>query len=215
MAASANATTTKVDWDAVERDYRAGILSLREIASIQGITHGAINKRAKRDGWTRDLAAKIKAKADELVSREAVSTSVSTEKAVTEREIIEANAQRIAQVRGEHRGDINRARTLSMALLAELEAQTKNVPELVRLGEILRNENDNGQDKLNDVYMAVISLPERTKTLKALAESLKHLIGLEREAYGINVDTGAEQNNALGQLLGMIHGAGSTLPLKS
>lgn len=215
MAASANTTTSKVDWDAVERDYRAGILSLREIASNQGITHGAINKRAKRDGWTRDLAAKIKAKADELVSREAVSTSVSTEKAVTEREIIEANAQRIAQVRSDHRGDIRRARTLSMALLEELEAQTKNVPELARLGEILRNENDNGQDKLNDVYMAVISLPERTKTLKALAESLKHLIGLEREAYGINADTGAEQNNALGQLLGMIHGAGSTLPLKS
>ena len=53
-------TTTRkiVDWEAVERDYRAGIKTLRAMAEEHGITHGAINKRAKRDMWTRDLAAK-------------------------------------------------------------------------------------------------------------------------------------------------------------
>lgn len=55
------------DWKAIELDYRAGIKTLREIADAHGITHGAINKRAKRDGWTRDLKAKIQAKAKKVI----------------------------------------------------------------------------------------------------------------------------------------------------
>jgi DNA-binding Lrp family transcriptional regulator len=37
-----------VDWEAIEREYRAGQLSVREIARQQGLSHTAINKRAKR-----------------------------------------------------------------------------------------------------------------------------------------------------------------------
>lgn len=47
-----------IDWEAVERDYRAGILSVREIGAKCGCTHTAINKRAKRDGWERERAAR-------------------------------------------------------------------------------------------------------------------------------------------------------------
>ncbi len=68
-------TTKQPDWEAIERAYRAGLLSIREIASTQGITHGAINKRAKRDGWERDLRAKLQAKADSLVSKRTVTAA--------------------------------------------------------------------------------------------------------------------------------------------
>lgn len=173
------------DWERIEADYRAGILSTREMAGAHGVSHTAINKRAKAQGWTRDLKAKIKAKADALVSRQAVSAEVSTGNQVSERVLIEANASVIAQIRSQHRADIGRSRSLCTALLAELESQTGNLPGLIELGTILRKEDDRGIDKLNDIYQAVISLPERTKTMKALAETLKHLIGLEREAYDI------------------------------
>ena len=42
-----------IDWVAIEVDYRAGVKPLRLMAEEHGITHGAINKRAKRDCWTR------------------------------------------------------------------------------------------------------------------------------------------------------------------
>ncbi|CAI2464498.1 Uncharacterised protein [Serratia ficaria] len=74
---------TKPDWEAIESAYRAGLMSVREIASQHGISHTAINKQAKKEGWERDLKAKIKAKADTLVSRREVSKQVSTEKAVS------------------------------------------------------------------------------------------------------------------------------------
>ena len=47
-----------IDWEAVERDYRAGILSVREIGAKCGCTHTAINKRAKAEGWERERAAR-------------------------------------------------------------------------------------------------------------------------------------------------------------
>jgi len=71
------AEARNIDWDAIERDYRAGILTLREIAAQHDITHGAVNKRAKKYEWSRDLSAKIEQKREELVSKAAVSSSVS------------------------------------------------------------------------------------------------------------------------------------------
>jgi hypothetical protein len=55
-------TAQSPDWIQIEVDYRAGIKTLRQIADEHSISHVAINKRAKRDGWTRDIAAKIQAK---------------------------------------------------------------------------------------------------------------------------------------------------------
>ena len=174
------------DWEKIEADYRAGIKTLRQIAGEHGVTHGAINKRAKRDGWCRDLKAKIQAKADELVSKQAVSTAVSTAKAVSERQIIEANAERIAQVRGEHRGDIQRVRTLALTLLGELEGQSASLEDLANLGELLRTPDEDGNDRRNDLYLKIISTPSRIDSAKKVAETLKHAITMEREAYGLD-----------------------------
>lgn len=43
------------DWELIEKLYRAGILSLREIAkqADDAVTEGAIRKRSKRDKWVR------------------------------------------------------------------------------------------------------------------------------------------------------------------
>ncbi len=176
------------DWERIELDYRAGIKTLRQIADEHGITHGAINKRAKRDGWERDLGPKIQAKADALVSREAVSTPVSADTRIREKAVIDANAQAVADVRLAHRRDIHRARRITNALLDELEKQTDpaTLVLLAELGEMLRQPDDNGQDRLNDLYLKVISLSERSKTMKTLAESLQKLVEMERTAFGMD-----------------------------
>ena len=176
------------DWERIELDYRAGVKTLRQIADEHGISHGAINKRAKRDGWERDLAAKIQAKADALVSKAAVSKPVSTETRVAEREVIEANATAMADVLLAHRRDIQRSKSIVMRLLDELEQQTglENVALLEELGELLRSEDDNGQDKLNDLYHKIIRLPERAKTMKLLADSLRVTVDMQRQAFSMD-----------------------------
>jgi hypothetical protein len=179
------------DWERIEHLSRAGLLSIREIAAACGVSHTAINKRAKAHSWERDLSAKIQAKADSLVSKAEVSRQVSTEQLATERGIVEANAQVIANIRIGHRADIGRYRRLANKLLDELEGLTDNRDLFDQLGELLQSPDDNGVDKLNDLYRKVIDLPSRTKTLKELGETLKNLITLERQAY----DVGAEQPN--------------------
>ncbi|MGJ7085775.1 hypothetical protein ABM000_19985 [Morganella morganii] len=174
------------DWEAIESAYRAGVMSLREIASQHDISEGAIRKRAKRDYWSRDLNAKIKARSDDMVRKQEVRSQVRSETALSERVLIEATAEVITNVRMEHRGDIRRARELANVLFDELSAECADVAALEKLGELMIEPDDNGRDKLNEIYHAVISLPERVKSAKALSETLKNLIGLERQAYGLD-----------------------------
>ena len=174
------------DWEAIESAYRSGVMSLREIASQHDISEGAIRKRAKRDDWSRDLNAKIKARSDDMVRKQEVRRQVRTETSLSERVLIEATAEVITNVRMEHRGDIRRARELANALFDELSAECADVAALEKLGELMIEPDDNGRDKLNELYRAVISLPERVKSAKALSETLKNLIGLERQAYGLD-----------------------------
>lgn len=186
------------DWERIEVDYRAGLLSVREIAAAQGVSHTAIQKRAKAQGWERDLKARIKAKADSLVAKREVASQVATEKAATEQQVVDANAQVIADIRISHRTDIARSRALTMSLLQELEQQTGNLELFEGLGELMRNPDEKGADRLNDLYHKVISLGSRTGTMKQLSDSLKTLIGLEREAYGINADVAPENDTPSG-----------------
>lgn len=176
------------DWERIELDYRAGIKTLRQIADENGVTHGAINKRAKRDGWDRDIQAKVQAKADSLVSKELVSKLVSKERLDTERAVIDASAQAIADIRIGHHTMIQRGRRLTESLLSELEKETDPATlELLRdLGDFLRDENEAGIDKRNELYRRMISLPERTKTMKTIAESMRILIDMERQAFGMD-----------------------------
>lgn len=173
------------DWEAIESAYRAGVLSVRELAGKYGISHQAISKRAKKDGWERDLKAKVQAKADALVAKREVARQVATESTISERQLIEATAEVIATVRMEHRGDIRRARELTNTLFDELAGECGDVAALEQLGELMRREDDKGMDKINDLYHKIISLPSRVKSMKDLSDSLKTLIGLEREAYSI------------------------------
>ena len=191
----------KPDWEAIESAYRAGVMSLREIASHNGISEGAIRKRAKRDDWSRDLNAKVKERADDLVRKAEVRKQVRSETVLSERVLIEATAEAIATVRMEHRGDIRRARTLANALFDELEAECADVEALRKLGALMLDPDENGRDRLNELYQSIISLPERVKSMKALSETLKNLIGLERQAYSMDEGEKDKVVDALSDLM--------------
>lgn len=115
--------------------------------------------------------------------------------------MVEANAQAIADVRLAHRKDIGRARALTNTLLDELAKQTdpRTLELLEQLGELLRSEDDNGQDRRHDLYMKVISLSERSKTMKTLAESMQKLVDMERTAFGMDVKDAGPGSDPLAQ----------------
>lgn len=108
-----------IDWLAVENDYRPNILSLRAIGEKYGCTEGAVRKKAKKEGWVRDLSEKIKATADDLVRRELVRDS-----AQNETDVVYKNAITSAYIQITERNDIAKLRDIAMNLVDELESQS-------------------------------------------------------------------------------------------
>ena len=194
-------TTPSIDWQAVERDYRAGVMSLREMGSLHSVSEGAIRKRAKRDEWTKDLKAKIQAKADELVRKQEVRKLVRAEGAISDQMQIMAMGQRVADVQMGHKAIAARGFVLCQALLQELEDQTFDTVILGQLGELMRSPDDAGMDKLNDLYKKIISTPGRVDTAKKLIETMKSVITMEREAYGIDAIAPDANTNPMVTLL--------------
>lgn len=186
--------------------YRAGIRSLKEIGAEFGVSDAGILKRAKRDSWERDLKAKIQAKADAKVSAALVSAEVSAGRKLTEQVVVEVNGQAVANIRIAHRTDIARMRRLVLQMLGEIEHETDNLDLYEQLGDLLRSEDDKGQDKRNDIYQKVISSASRIDSMKKLAETMKVLITMEREAYGIKDDSVDPKDSAISTLLAQIQG---------
>ena len=49
-----------IDWEAIERDYRVGQLSLRALATKHGTTAGAISKKASAGNWVKDASQEVR-----------------------------------------------------------------------------------------------------------------------------------------------------------
>jgi len=169
----------QVDWEGVERDYSAGLLSLREIADKYGTTEGGIRYKAKQKDWSRDLSQKIEQRTNEKLRKTELRTELRSEKAVTEKEIIEANAQAIVNVKLGHRTSIKKVNSLVESLIDEIETLNK--------------------DK------SVENLPMRVDVTKKLMDTLKTSIDKERQAFGI-VDAPTPTDNAITELVKVCQG---------
>lgn len=174
-----------IDWESVELNFRLGVKTLRNIATEHDCAESSIRKRANRDGWTRDLAAKVRMKAQSLVQKAAVRNVVRTETPV-ERQQIEVFAHAQSNVILRHRRDIQRARRFAMILISELETLTNNLDLLEQLRQSMYSPDETGRDKRDERFRKAISLSSRVAIMKTLADSLKNLIAIEYEVFGLN-----------------------------
>lgn len=183
------------DWLIVEQEYRAGIRPLRDIAADAGITEGAIRKRAKRDQWSRNLHGKIQAKAAEKVRKDAVRVPGTQLTPATEQQVVEANAEVIAGADLLNRKDVVLGIDLGRGQLQEIAALSN--PEfaetLAWVGEMMRAQDAQGLDKVNDLYRYVISLAGRVKNLKDIVASIATLIQLQRKILKLDDDADKSQ----------------------
>lgn len=143
------------DWEGVEREYRAGQLSLDEIGKMYGISKGRISQKAKAEGWKQDLSNRIKARAEAKLNERLVKEKLNESfTSAPDIERVEAGAEAIASIITEHRGMSKRMR----------ERVSKYEEELSTCGE---------------------ELGEKIKMLKSLAETAKIIVNLERQSLGL------------------------------
>lgn len=171
-----------VDWLAVEADYRPGILSNRDIARKHGCTEGGVRKKAKKEGWVKDLSAKIESKADEIVRREAVRAEYAD---ATEADIIDANANKSAGIQIAQCKEVRGIKGIALRLFEELQDQTESVDEYVKLSEILASNNSEAMQRR---FNKVADFSGRVDNMKKLTETVKTIIDLERKVNKIDTD---------------------------
>src|SRR5437016_690710 len=174
--AAGKGSKRSVDWETIEREYRAGVLSRREIAKRHDVSEGAIRKRAKRDHWLRDLTARVR----EKVRMELVRAQVREPNARTDQEIVDEASQEPIAVGETHRKDLKYAREMGAMLMAQLkdaaggreslEEQIESTDPVARRSAMLR----------------AVSLPQHAATLRDLTIAYKNLIPLERQAFNMD-----------------------------
>ncbi len=194
----------KVDYDRIEPLWRAGLLSPRQIAEAytketgEPLSHAAVIKHFTKRGIPRDLSAKIRAKAEELVTRAVVTESVTPEARLSEKQIVDGNANAVAAVLISQQADIRKGRAITQSLFAELESLVADPGVFEQLADLM-DKSDDGEDggrsradKLNEIYRKVISMPGRVDSAKKLVETLEKLVKMERQAFGLDVGGGEE-----------------------
>ena len=156
-----------IDWEAIEKEYRSGVLSVREIANQHDISHTAIQKKAKEFGWKRDLTQEVRKE----VARKLVAKTVAKNDA-TDKEIVDAASDTAVQVIELHRSDIRKLRDLEQDLIRRLDEDEKIA--IVYQGKVTTELS--------------VGLPTRADILQKLAFVANKRIALERQAFGIDED---------------------------
>lgn len=195
----------RTDWEAIERDYRANVLSLREIGKLHNISEGMIRKKAKANGWQRDLTERV----DEQVRNELVRSEVRTANPRTEREIIETAAATVVEVVRSHRKRISRQTALVDLLADQLTEAATNREEIEDEIHAETADDQNGQRRAT--MLKAVSLQAHSTIAVNLSNALKTLVGLERQAFSIKDETESPAANPMATLLQQV--MGTALPV--
>ncbi len=183
-----SAKAKQVNWESVEADYRAGMKTLRQIGSDHGVSHVRIQQKAKELGWVRSLTERINAKAEEKLTKAALTKSLT--KPVSDEAIVDANANLQVNVQLGHRSDIAALKKTIVGLSQELGALSDGALQDA-LHEILEEkvaevESETRKTALYKAYGAAMALGGRAGAGQKLATALGTLIDKERQAFGID-----------------------------
>lgn len=190
-AGAAVAKRHKTDWEAIERDFRTGKFTLRELEAQHGVSYAQISRKATKYGWTKDLREVIKQATDAAVLRETVTKA---QKDVTETVLVAAEVNK--QVILAHRHGLQELTQVKRTLLDQIQQAAALLPDLAEVVEMVRNPDDNGIDRANDALRKAMSRSALVDDLKKLADVDEKVRKGEREAFGLD-DIGRPEDEGL------------------
>lgn len=182
------ARKTAIDWEAIERDYRIGQLSARELARRYEVEVSTITRRAKKESWVKDFSEEVKAR--------------------TRAGLIEA-AQQSAQ---QHATQSNTALRDGIEVAVET-----NIRVLRQHQEGIRS-NANRLGKLVEKFDVLIEgaadlneLGKAASSFESIVRSQKTLVTLERISLGLDAEKPQTPGDALDNLLSALDGRTASL----
>lgn len=189
MTAPTPAARPRADWEAVERDYRLGSLTLRELEAKHGASRAAIARRARAQSWTRDLTGAVRqATSAALIERMVQSAAADGQERTTD--AVLAAAEVNVRVITSHRAGLARLQHVKAQLLEQIEQAAAQMPELAEVIEMVRQADDSGVDRANDALKRAMGRSSLIDDLKKLAEIDERVRKGEREAFGVDSSQG-------------------------
>ena len=201
MEKSSKPPKHKPDWAAIKAHYRTDVLSNRELAKQNGVSDGAIRKRAKAEGWQRDLKAQVQAEVLSALTSPEESPPVRTEvrkvrtpytqveevrtgEVRTDRDIVDSVAAMVVGVVREHRTHLTTGRGIVRVLMGQLMQAAGSRADLESDVMALSEADLKGQSRT--ALQKALSLASHAVTLRDLSNALKNLVLLERLTYGVD-----------------------------
>jgi len=193
----------QVDWEAVERDYRTGHFTDRELGSRYGVHHSAVQKHARTEGWSKNLDGAIRAATEAKVLSAQVAKGAQTEVAKLvaskvakelpkSQAAVDAIADRLSRIEIRQQNGFEDLWTEATALLAELRWQRENSESLERLAEIVTEEAGTPQQAIamRQAFERVCSFTGRVANLAKLVDSLVKATPIERAINKLDAKDG-------------------------
>jgi len=175
----------RTDWEAVERDYRTGQFTLRELEAKHGADNGLISRKAKKDGWSQDLSKAIKAATNAKLVEELVSKEISSSQQKVSTAVLAAAEANKEVILG-HRRDIKFLRNMAFDMAEELQQVGK--VDLKNMAAMLESEDLNQEQlaALRDGVNTLTKLPTRILSVQRLTQTIARAQQLERQAFGLD-----------------------------
>lgn len=183
----------RTDWQAVERDYRTGKFTLRELESKHGANNATISRRAAKEGWTQDLSSAIKQATNAKLIESIVAAECSSAQQNAAETVLAAAEINTRVILG-HRQGLSRLTEIKGKLLAQIEQAAENMVDLAQVIEMVRNPDDNGVDRANDALRKAMGRSALVDDLKKLADVDEKVRKGEREAFGLDAEAPAEED---------------------
>jgi len=191
--AKPQAKKPKTDWEAVERDYRTGTFTLRELEAKYGPDNSTISRRAEKHGWTQDLSVAIKQATNTKVIEATVAARCSKTQQEISTTILAAADVNVGVILG-HRAGLRRITNVRDLLLDQIEQAATHMADLAEVVEMVRNPDENGIDRANDALRKVLGRSALVDDLKKLADVDEKVRKGEREAFSIDAAAANPEN---------------------
>lgn len=125
----------RVDWEAIERDYRTGQFSLRELGDKHKTGFADISRRAKKEAWTKDLSDAVRqATSAKLIAQ--ITTAAATKAQQSTMDVVQAAAEINKQVILGHRQQAANSRAAMELALAKVLSLADNVADIREAGAL-------------------------------------------------------------------------------
>jgi len=184
----------KVDWEAVERDYRTAKFTLRELEAKHHVSYAEISRRAKKHQWKKDLSEIIRQATSAALLQDSVTQA---QKDITETVLVavEVNTRVILG----HRRDISDTRDVAAALLSELRSAALLAEHQELLAQLLAGTGAEPIDvaRARATVSKALTINSRISSVKQLSDTFDKLQLAERRAFAIS--DGAQDGNPEGR----------------